>query len=161
MKKKKIEEIVHDENLGMTLIVKTVARMMIAMILLFGFYIIIYGHLTPGGGFAGGVILAIGYTLMMLAFSRKLALKKLSDFWASIWDNLGMLAFIVLGFIGLNFGYFMFNFIWHGTPFHLVSAGFIPLANIAIGVKVGAALYAIFIGLSIYGRIITDEEETK
>ena len=159
MKQKDIEQIMHDGSTGMSLIVKTVARMMIAVIILFAFYIILYGHLTPGGGFAGGVILAIAYTLMMLAFSRKMALHKFSDFWASFWDNIGMLAFIVLGFLGLNAGYFLYNFIWHGKPFHLVSAGIIPLANIAIGVKVGACLYAIFIGLSIYGRLIIKEEE--
>ena len=159
MKQDIIEEITHDRSTGMTLIVKTVAKIMIAMMLLFGFYIIIYGHLTPGGGFAGGVIIAIAYVLMMLAFSRKVALRKLSNFWASIFDNLGMLAFIVIAYIGLGFGYFMYNFIWHGNPFHLISAGIIPLCNIAIGIKVGAALYAIFIGLSIYGRITTKEEE--
>ncbi|RKZ34709.1 hypothetical protein DRQ33_01535 [bacterium] len=159
MKKEQIEKIVHDDGIGMSLIVKTVARMMIAVILLFGFYIIIYGHLTPGGGFAGGVILAIAYTLMMLALSRKIALEKFSDFWASFWDNIGMLSFIVIGFIGLSVGYFLYNFLWHGEPFHLISAGIIPLANISIGIKVGACLYAIFIGLSIYGRVIVKEEE--
>lgn len=159
MKKATIENIIHDDTKGMTIIVKTVARMMIALILLFGFYIIIYGHLTPGGGFAGGVILAIAYTLMMLAFSRHIALVKFSNFWTSVFDNLGMLAFILIAYIGLAFGFFIHNFIWHGNPFHLVSAGIIPLCNIAIGIKVGAALYAIFIGLSIYGRLILQEEE--
>ena len=159
MKKAEIERLVHDESIGMTLIVKTVARIMIAMILLYGFYIVLYGHLTPGGGFAGGVILAIAYTLMMLAFSRHIALAKLSDFWASMFDNLGMLAFVILGYIGLNVGIFLYNFLGKGTPFSIVSAGFIPLANISIGIKVGACLYAVFIGLSIYGRLVLREEE--
>lgn len=159
MKKDFIEELVHDRDKGMSLIVKTVARLMVAMILLFGFYIVLYGHLTPGGGFAGGVILAIAYTLMMLALSRHITLKKFTQFWASIFDNLGMLAFIVIAYIGLASGYFIYNFIWHGNPFRLISAGIIPLCNISIGVKVGAALYAIFIGLSIYGRIASKEEE--
>jgi len=159
MKKVEIERLVHDESIGMTLIVKTVARIMIAMILLYGFYIVLYGHLTPGGGFAGGVILAIAYTLMMLAFSRHIALAKLNDFWASMFDNLGMLAFVILGYIGLNVGIFLYNFLGKGTPFSIVSAGFIPLANISIGIKVGACLYAVFIGLSIYGRLVLREEE--
>jgi len=159
MKQNIIDEIIHDRTKGMTIIVKTIARIMIAMILLFGFYIVIYGHLTPGGGFAGGIILAVAYVLMMLAFSKHIALTKLSSFWSSLFDNLGMLAFIVIAYIGLGFGFFIYNFIWHGTPFHLISAGIIPLCNIAIGIKVGAALYAIFIGLSIYGRVILKEEE--
>ncbi len=159
MKQEFIREIVDDRTKGMSVVVKTVARAMTALILLFGFYIILYGHLTPGGGFAGGVILAVAYTLLMLSLSRHIALKKLNEFWASIFDNLGMLAFIVIGYIGLGFGYFIYNFIWHGHPFKLVSAGIIPLCNISIGVKVGAALYGIFILLSIYGRLTPKEEE--
>ena len=159
MKDKLIREIIDDEKRGMTLIVKTVARMMIAMVLLFGFYVILYGHLTPGGGFAGGVILAIGYTLMMLAFSKDMALKKFSNFWSSMFDNMGMLAFLLIGFVGFWFGSFMVNFVNHGTEFSLLSGGYIPLANLAIGIKVGAALYAIFISLSIYGRLVLKGQE--
>ena len=44
---------------GMTLIVKTVARIVAGFILLFGIYIVIHGHVSPGGGFAGGIIIAI------------------------------------------------------------------------------------------------------
>ena len=43
---------------GMTVIVKTIASWVKVLIFLFGLYIIIFGHLTPGGGFSGGVILA-------------------------------------------------------------------------------------------------------
>ena len=53
---------------GMTVIVKTIASWVKVLIFLFGIYIIIFGHLTPGGGFAGGVILASSYVLLMLAF---------------------------------------------------------------------------------------------
>jgi multicomponent Na+:H+ antiporter subunit B len=153
-----LRELSKDESRGMTIIIKTISRLVLSFILLFGFYIVLYGHLTPGGGFAGGVILAIAYVLLILAFGGKVALSKLNNFWASIWDDLGALAFIVIGFFGITGGYFMTNFIWHGNPGELVSGGIIPLCNIAIAVKVGAAIYAIFIGLSIYGRIVTEEE---
>jgi len=56
---------------GMTVIVKTVSSWVKVLIFLFGIYIILFGHLTPGGGFAGGVILASSYVLLMLAFGRK------------------------------------------------------------------------------------------
>ena len=154
-----IRELSRDESRGMGIIVKTVSRLALSFVLLFGFYIILYGHITPGGGFAGGVILSIAYVLLMLAFGSKVALQKLNNFWASMWDDLGALAFIVIGFLGLTGGYFMLNFLSRGNPGHLVSAGIIPLCNIAIGIKVGAALYAIFIGLSIYERIVTKEEK--
>jgi len=154
-----VKKLAKDKNLGMSLIVKTIARLVLSFILVFGFYIVVYGHVTPGGGFAGGVILAIAYVLLVLVFSSKVALAKLSDFWASMWDNLGALGFVVIGFLGLTGGYFFLNFISKGTPGELISAGMIPLCNISIAVKVGASLYAIFVGLSIYGRIVTEEEK--
>ncbi len=145
---------------GMTKIVKTVARLVISFIFLYGLYIVIYGHITPGGGFAGGVFISIAYVLMMLAFSKKVAMRKLSNFAASLCDNLGAFSFFIIGLLGSIFsGYFLYNLINHGTPFRLVSAGTIPLSNLAIGVKVGASLYAIFVALSIYGRVLTEKEE--
>jgi multicomponent Na+:H+ antiporter subunit B len=154
-----IKELSNDPTAGMTMIVKTIGRLVLSFVFLFGWYIVFFGHLTPGGGFAGGVILAIAYVFMMLAFGGKVALAKMSDFGSSLLDNLGALAFITLGFIGLTGGYFFLNIIWHGHPGHLISAGIIPLCNLAIAFKVGASLYAIFIGLSIYGRIVTEEDD--
>ena len=63
---------------GMTIIVKTISSWVKVLILLFGINIVIFGHLTPGGGFAGGVILASSYVLLMLAFGREFAEKNLS-----------------------------------------------------------------------------------
>lgn len=39
---------------GMTLIVKVIAELVKDFIILFGIYIVLNGHLSPGGGFAGG-----------------------------------------------------------------------------------------------------------
>ena len=52
---------------GMTLIVKTVTRWVKVFIFQYGIYVIITGHLAPGGGFAGGVIIACSYILLTLA----------------------------------------------------------------------------------------------
>jgi multisubunit Na+/H+ antiporter MnhB subunit len=149
---------------GMTPIVKTVVRFAIGIIFMFGWYIIIYGHLTPGGGFAGGTILACGYVILTLAFGKELALRKMSDMAASIIDNTCALLFVGVAMIGFAFGYFFLNFPPHGTPFNLVSAGVIPLYNILIGLKVTSSLFAIFIALSIFGRFVSrlvDEAEEE
>ena len=53
---------------GMTLIVKTITRYTVWLIALYGIYIILHGHLTPGGGFAGGVIIALALLNIMLAY---------------------------------------------------------------------------------------------
>jgi hypothetical protein len=63
---------------GMTVIVKTVTRWLKVFIFLYGIYIIITGHLAPGGGFAGGVIIACSYMLLTLAYGKEFTLKRLS-----------------------------------------------------------------------------------
>jgi multisubunit Na+/H+ antiporter MnhB subunit len=148
-------ELISSENpKGMTPIVKTVVRFAMGIVFMFGWYIIIYGHLTPGGGFAGGTILACGYVLLTLAFGKEVALAKMSDKAASIIDNSA--AFLVAtAIVGMAFGYFFLNFPPHGKPFNLVSAGVIPLYNILIGLKVTSSLFAIFLALSIFGRFVS------
>ena len=145
---------------GMTLIVKTIGRLVLNFILLFGIYIILYGHLTPGGGFPGGVIVATGFILLMLSFGRRIALKKFGDLAASLLDNFGALAFLIVAFLGFVGGYFFLNFIDRGTPFDLFSAGTLPLSNIAIGLKVSASLYGVFVALAIFGKAIVGGDRT-
>jgi len=140
---------------GMTPVVKTVVRFAIGIIFMFGWYIILYGHLTPGGGFAGGTILACGYVILTLAFGKELGMRKMSDMAASIIDNTCALLFVVVPIIGIAFGYFFLNFPPHGKPFNLVSAGVIPLYNIIIGLKITSSLFAIFMALSIFGRFVS------
>ena len=143
---------------GMTLIVKTITRLTVGLILLYGIYIVLHGHLSPGGGFAGGVIIALSFIHLMLAFGRDTALKKLSQAAASVLESLGALMFLSIALLGFLGGHFFFNFFLHkGKPFELFSAGIIPLCNIAISLKVGAGLFAIFAVLVLFKGL--DEEK--
>jgi multicomponent Na+:H+ antiporter subunit B len=121
------------------------------LIFLFGINIVIFGHLTPGGGFAGGVILAASYVLLMLAFGREFAEENLSLPVASKLDCLGAFLFALIAILGFVFGgVFFVNFlVKFSQPLHLISAGTIPLSNIAIGLKVGASLFMVIFSLSI------------
>ena len=60
---------------GMSLIVKRITRYTVGLIFLYGIYIVLHGHLTPGGGFAGGVIIALSFIHIVLAFGKKEAVK--------------------------------------------------------------------------------------
>jgi len=135
------------ERPGMTLIVKTITRLTVGLILLFGIYIVLHGHITPGGGFAGGVIIALSFIHLMLAFGKELALKKVSEAQASFFESLGAILFLSIAILGFVGGYFFLNFFLKGEPFRLFSAGIIPLCNIAICLKVGAGLFAVFVAL--------------
>lgn len=153
---------------GMTVIVKTIASWIKVLIFLFGIYIVIFGHLTPGGGFAGGVILASSYVLLMLAFGREFAEENLSLPVASKLDCVGALLFAAIALFGLFYGAasFFYNFIQQQyladkeTAFHLISAGTIPLSNLAIGLKVGASLFLVVLVLSVFRpNAAVDKEE--
>ncbi|MHC4623868.1 MAG: MnhB domain-containing protein [Planctomycetota bacterium] len=141
---------------GMTIIVKTISSWVKVLIILFGIYIIIFGHVTPGGGFAGGVILASSYVLVMLAFGREFAEENLSLRWASKLDCAGALLFLAVALVGLCYG--AANFFWnylqqhyqYGEPLKLVSAGTIMYSNIAIGLKVGASLFLVILTMSTF-----------
>jgi len=141
---------------GMTIIVKTIASWVKVLIVLFGIYIILFGHLTPGGGFAGGVILASSYVLLMLAFGREFVQKNMPLMLVSKLDCLGALLFALIAILGLVFsGVFFVNFLQKylpGWPLKLLSAGTIPLSNIAIGLKVGASLFLVIFLLSTFRR---------
>ncbi len=139
---------------GMTIIVKTISSWVKVLVFLFGIYIILFGHLTPGGGFAGGVILAASYVLLMLAFGREFVEKNLPLPLASRLDCLGAFLFALIAILGLVFGgSFFVNFLYQkylpGQPLNLISAGTIPLSNLAIGLKVGASLFLVIFTLSI------------
>jgi len=143
---------------GMTVIVKTISSWVKVFIFLFGIYIIIFGHLTPGGGFAGGVILASSYVLLMLAFGREFVEKNLSLPVASRLDCVGALLFAAVALFGLFYGAasFFYNYLHQEyladkeTALKLISAGTIPLSNIAIGLKVGASLFLVVFILSTF-----------
>ena len=127
---------------GMTLIVKTVTRVMVWMMLLYGMYLVLHGHLTPGGGFGGGVIFALAFLSIFLAYGRAYTGEWLHIRALNHAESAAILLFLVVGVLGLSFGgAFLANFLSHGTLFNLVSAGTIPILNILIGVKVGSSLF--------------------
>lgn len=132
---------------GMSLIVKTITRLTVGLILLYGIYILSHGHVSPGGGFAGGVIIALSFIHLMLAYGKEVALGKLSKAAASFFESLGAIMFLGIALLGFTGGYFFLNFIPKGEPFRLFSSGIIPLCNIAISLKVGAGLFTIFVAL--------------
>jgi len=135
----------HDK--GMSLIVKVITRLTVGLILLFGIYIVLHGHVSPGGGFAGGVIIALSFVHLMLAYGKDVALKKLPKTAMSFFESVGAILFLSIALLGFTGGYFFLNFVSKGEPFRLFSAGTIPLYNIAISLKVGAGLFAIFVVL--------------
>ncbi len=140
---------------GMSLIVRTVCDALKGFILLYGIHIVLYGHLTPGGGFAGGVIAAGAFVLIVLARGEQAGLATFSRKAAATWDSLGVLVFLALAGLGLILAGTFFANVWptvESSRFTLFSSGIIPAYNVGIGLKVCASLYLVFLAVNALHR---------
>ncbi len=148
-----------DRGTGMSMTVKTVMRWLKGPILLFGIYMVLYGHITPGGGFGGGVVIASAFILITLAAGQKEGMRTFPLGVASRLDSVGLLLFLVIGWLGTWWagGYFFENYIAtdEAARFSLLSGGVIPLGNLALGLKVASALFLVFTVLTAFH--ISDE----
>ncbi|MBN1577761.1 MAG: hypothetical protein JW913_14470 [Chitinispirillaceae bacterium] len=114
------------------------------LILILGVYIFLHGHLTPGGGFQGGVIVASGFLLAYIGCADM----KIRHRWFEATESLAGSAFVIAGMAGLAAGgSFLMNFMPKGNFNTLFSAGIIPIIYIAIGLKVGAELTGLIANL--------------
>ncbi len=123
-----------------SLILRTGCKLLFPVILLFGIYVFTHGHLTPGGGFQGGAIIASAFLLIYLG-GREMKFNKTA---AKVTESFSGLIFVIMGLLGLTSGgYFLLNFLPKGTANTLFSAGIIPIIYIVIGLKVGSELAGI------------------
>ncbi len=119
-------------------LVQTTVEYLLPIIFLFGAYIFLNGHLTPGGGFQGGAVIASGVLLLFLA----LPYAKLRHGLLSVLESLSGFGYVLVGILGLVLaGGFLDNrFLPLGEYGDLLSAGAIPIIYIFIGLKVGTEL---------------------
>jgi len=94
----------------MSRIVKTVTNFVYGFIIIFGFYIIAHGHLTPGGGFQGGAVVGSAFALLLISYGSLNSKKFLKKDILSLFEGFGLILFIVLGFSGLGITFF-YNFL--------------------------------------------------
>ena len=141
---------------GMSRIVKTMASVTFPLTMIYGLYIIAHGHLTPGGGFQGGAVVASSCALILVAYGSVWTMGKIKEKSLSVFESLGAIGFIGLAFFGLLFVttlFFnnflvnqdalpLFNAIGMGAS-NINTAGVIPLMNFAVGLKVIAGLFVI------------------
>ena len=117
-------------------ILRTSTGIALPLILLFGAYIFIHGHLSPGGGFPGGTTIALGILLLMLSNNEF----KVTDVAKHVEQSAGA-GYVVIGLMGMAIGgVFLINFLPTGVVGNLFSAGVVPIVYTFIGFKVGAEL---------------------
>jgi multicomponent Na+:H+ antiporter subunit B len=117
-------------------ILDVVSRKLSPFIILFGFYVVTHGHLSPGGGFQGGVVLASGIILLLLCNGPDSAKNLFPYHRYAVMEVVGFFFFLLLGLAGIaGSGYFLGYFL--GS---LDGEWFLLALNVIIGVKVGAGI---------------------
>ena len=126
-------------------ILQATAYFLVPMIMIFGIYVILNGHLSPGGGFSGGAIIGAGLILYLNAFG----FQKTEKFFTEKtfrWITFGSLTFYCLAksysfFTGANH---IESGIPIGAPGDIISAGLILPLNICVGLVVACTMYAFY-----------------
>lgn len=128
------------------IILQTVARILVPPIFIFGIYIILAGHLGPGGGFSGGAVIGAGLILYLNAFG----FAKTEKFFTARtykWMSFGALACYSVAksysfYTGANH---IESIIPLGTPGAIISSGLILILNICVGIVVSGTMYTFYV----------------
>lgn len=130
---------------GSSDLVRLGTLLLIPLLLALGVYVVIHGALTPGGGFQGGLVLAAAPAALLIA-GRYLELKALAPTWAvEAAEGVGAAGYALFGLGGLVFASVFFkNFLPAGNPGQLLSAGFMPLNSISVGLEVMGAFLIVW-----------------
>jgi multicomponent Na+:H+ antiporter subunit B len=132
-----------------SIIVKTISRFLIPFVQLFGLYVIMHGHSSPGGGFQGGVLLGASFVLLGLAYGldevkRRFPLKVLM-----IFVSLGVFIYAGIGLLCLLLGA---NFLNYGIlPVPL------PRYMGMFGIEVGVGITVMAVMISLFHDLINFE----
>ena len=126
-------------------IIRTVCKLVIPIILMFGIYILLNGHLSPGGGFSGGAIMASALIIYALVWGGERASRAIPS------KALRIIVLCALGFYACSKTYSFFTGANHlhsiispGTPGRILSAGLILPLNVAVGFVVCCTMYSFY-----------------
>ncbi len=126
-------------------ILQTVARILVPPIFIFGIYIILAGHLGPGGGFSGGAVIGAGLILYLNAFG----FAKTEKFFTA--KTYKIMSFCALACYSVAKSYSFYTGANHihsiiplGTPGAILSSGLILILNICVGIVVAGTMYTFY-----------------
>jgi len=122
-------------------ILVTASSLLVPTIFMLGVYIFMNGHLTPGGGFQGGAVIATGVVMMIMSKPDIKFNHRLLEYVEAV----SGVAYVILGLLGLVFASgFLDNHVLPTGKFGtLLSAGIVPVIYVMIGLKVGSELTSI------------------
>ncbi len=154
-----------------SMILKLISLPISIILICLGIMTILGGHITPGGGFQGGAMIASGIILSILVYGLGNSPLELSHTYIEVLESVGALGFVIFGLIGLFVGgFFLYNVgtdLLNVVPtaiqtvFHypdVTNAGIIPYLNIFVGLKVFVGLSAIVIAFAGFKKIVEESE---
>ena len=140
-------------------ILKCAADFMLPFALVFGIYVILFGTVSPGGGFQGGVIVAAAVLLLYLGYGYKTTAKAIDGETLRVGEAIGAILYTILAACGLFLGArFCQNvFFNNGAVGDLISAGTITFMSYSVGFKVLTGVG--FLLLLMLGLLSPDDDE--
>jgi len=134
------------------------ADKLLPFVLVYMFYIILHGHLSPGGGFQGGVLMVAIVVLLVAGYGYEGAANTINRGFLHKFEGFASIVYIVIAMLGVFCGaYFCQNVLFNqGNIGDLYSAGTIFFMNLTVGAKVLAGVGVL--GLSMFA-LIADEKE--
>jgi len=131
-----------------TVVIQTIARMLVPFIQLFGLYIIVHGPVSPGGGFQGGVIVGASLILLALSYDLSTAEARANHKIRIAMDSIGSLLFAGMGLVALLAGGL---FMEYGViPLPMAPAEVRGIMILLIGVAIGIHIMALAASLFLY-----------
>ncbi|MBN2860676.1 MAG: hypothetical protein JXK93_10480 [Sphaerochaetaceae bacterium] len=138
-------------------LLRTASALLVPFIILLGVFIFVHGHLSPGGGFQGGAVLASALVLLLVADPLYTVQSRI----LSVIESSSGFLYVLLGLSGLLFGagFLDSRVLPTGRVGELFSAGLIPLIYILIGLKVGTELSNLLsVFHSVQGQDLMEDE---
>ena len=149
---------------GLSPIVRTIVAILFPLTFIFALYVIMHGHVTPGGGFQGGAVGASAVVMLIVAFGAKKLHGKISEEGISSFESIGAIIFVLTAILGLfAAATFLSNFlvdglifgeipVWGPNPGVLNSGGVLPILNIAVGMKVIGGLSVVVLLMALASK---------
>lgn len=130
-----------EKSQGPSELLQTGAAFLFPMLVLFAVYIFTHGHLSPGGGFQGGVVIASAVLFLILGG----VIQEVRHLLLTVLEGLAGFSYVGVGLLGLWLaaGFLDPRFLPAGEWGSVFSAGAIPVIYSLVGLKVGAELSSV------------------
>lgn len=132
-------------------ILKRVIAIILPLICVYGFYVILHGHVSAGGSFAGGIIVGLSFIAFSTIYGIDVGRSKMPEK-VLVWtESFGTLWYVMMGMVGIIKGApFLANKLAGvnlGAPGALYSGGLISLIGFGVGIRVASTMVTLFFAI--------------